>query len=79
MGALFLALVSHSDLNDFIAIRPRSQTYCELKTRLTKQRVIECFRGRHRGGRNFTSFFRLSGPFFHAAKRAFLTLELAPP
>ena len=28
--------------------------------------VIECFRGRHRGGRNFTSFGRFSGPFFRA-------------
>ena len=30
--------------------------------------LIECFRGRHRGGRNFTSFLRFSGPFFHAVK-----------
>ena len=41
--------------------------------------IIECFRGQHRGGRNFTSFLRFSGPFFHATQRALSTLELAPP
>ena len=29
---------------------------------------IECFRGRRRGGRNFTSFLRFSGPFLRAAE-----------
>ena len=31
--------------------------------------VIECFRGRHRGGRNFTSFLRFSGPFFQSTAK----------
>ena len=44
-----------------------------------RPRAVECFRGRHRGGCNFTSFLRLSGPFFHAAKWALSTLRLAPP
>ena len=41
--------------------------------------LIECFRGRHRGGGNFTSCLRLSAPFFHAAKWALSPLKLAPP
>ena len=30
--------------------------------------IMECFRGQHRRGHNFTSFLRFSGPFVHAAK-----------
>ena len=37
--------------------------------------LIECFRGRHRGGRNCTSCLRFSGPF-DAARWAFCTLRL---
>ena len=44
----------------FCAILWRSPIQCE--------KIIECFRGRHRGGRNFTSFLQFSGPFVHAAK-----------
>ena len=40
---------------------------------------IECFRGRRRGGGNFSSSLRFSGPFFCAAKWAFSTLKLAAP
>ena len=32
-------------------------------SRLQSLTFIECFRGRHRGGRNFTSCLRFSGPF----------------
>ena len=41
--------------------------------------IIECFRGRHRGGRHFISFLQYSGPFSHSTKWAFSTLKLAPP
>ena len=43
--------------------------------------LIECFRGRHRGGRHFTAFLRFSGPFFSflASKWAFSAIKLAPP
>ena len=34
----------------------------------SRPRGQDCFRGRHRGGRNFTSSLHFSGPFFHAAK-----------
>ena len=41
------------------------------KTRILVQipALIECFRGWHRGGGNFTSCLRFSGSLFHAAKR----------
>ena len=46
----------------------------------TPQSFVECFIGRHRGGRNFTSFSRFSGPSLRAAKWAFSsTLKLATP
>ena len=44
--------------------------------------LIECFRGRHRGGGGAILLLFLCGspaPFFHAAKWAFSTLKLAPP
>ena len=34
--------------------------------------LIECFRGRHRGGRYFTSFLRFSRPYFVQQNEAFL-------
>ena len=58
--------------------RKRAQT--QVRKRAQKSaKVIECFRGLHRGGRNFTSLLLFSGPFFHAAKRAFSAFKLAPP
>ena len=41
--------------------------------------LIECFRGRHRGGRNSTSFLRFSRHFsWKCSKMSFSTLKLAP-
>ena len=54
-------------------------TCCARATMRLSLLIIECFRGWHRGRRNFTSSLRFSGPVFHAAGRLFSTLKLAPP
>ena len=41
--------------------------------------VIECFRGRHRGGRNFTSFLRFSGPFFSCSRMSLFYHKTCTP
>ena len=48
-----------------------------LRYEFSHEELIECFRELHRGGRKFTSCLRFSGPFFHAAKRAFSPLRLS--
>ena len=41
--------------------------------------VVECFRGPHREGRNFTSFVRFSGPFFSWGKMSLFYLKTCTP
>ena len=36
---------------------------------------IECFRGRHRRGRNFTSFLRFSGPLFSCSEMSLFSIK----
>ena len=40
---------------------------------------IECFRGRHREGRNVTSFSRFSGPFFTCSEMDLFSLKTCTP
>ena len=43
------------------------------------KQITECFRGRHRGGGNFTSFLRFSGPFFHVSEMSLFSLKTCIP
>ena len=41
--------------------------------------LTECFRGRHRRGRNFTSFFGSPNPFFSCSKMSLSYLKTCTP
>ena len=46
----------------------RKKFHEKSSTNSTSHKTHRVLQGRHRGGRNFTSFLRFSGPFFHAGK-----------
>ena len=73
------------NFNGFFACAPKSCRKCQPHKNNSQKiaagvwpLLIECFRGRHGGGRNFTSVLRFSRPFCHAANWAISPLTPAP-